>query len=179
MTGIIEVDETYVGGKPRKGGVAASPGRGTKKTPVCAVIERGGNVHAKVLTRVTSRNLLSAIKETVDFGNSQLMTDEFRSYTSIGHEFANGHKVVYHSAGEYSRGEAHTNSAESFFAIVKRGLYGVYHSVSKKHLHRYMNEFAFRFNGRKLTDGDRTARAIRGAEGKRLYYRDPVAKQAG
>ncbi len=67
------------------------------------------------------------------------------------------------------------NTAESFFSLIKRGIYGVYHNVSKKHLHRYVAEFAFRYNGRKLEDGERTAAAIRGAAGKRLFYRPPAA----
>ena len=80
-----------------------------------------------------------------------------------------------HNRLEYSRGDAHVNTCESFFALIKRGVYGVYHNVSKKPLHRYVSEFAFGFNGRRLEDGERTATAIGGAAGKRLYYREPAA----
>lgn len=74
--------------------------------------------------------------------------------------------------------DTHSNTAESFFAILKRGVYGTFHAVSKKHLHRYVNEFAFRWDTRYIDDGERTARAIKGADGKRLMYREPTTKSA-
>lgn len=176
LSGIVEVDETYVGGKPPKfRNYEKGKGRWSEKTPVLALVERAGNVHARPISRVSSTNLGNAIKELVDVENSTLMTDEWKAYRRVGKAFKGGHESVNHGLLEYARGNAHINTAESFFAIVKRGLYGVYHSVSKKHLHRYMNEFAFRFNGRKLEDGERTVAAIRGAEGKRLFYRPPAA----
>lgn len=176
LTGIVEADETYVGGKPRIKGPHNKRGFGTKKTPVSVVVERGGNARARVMTqRITSRNLRSSLKELVDESRSTLMTDELPAYRQAGRMFAGGHHAVEHSAKEYARGDAHVNTAESFFAIVKRGLNGIYHSVSKEHLHRYIGEFEFRFNGRKMTDGERTVAAIRGAEGKRLYYKVPAA----
>lgn len=177
LSGYIEVDETYVGGKPRRKGISKR-GRGTKKTPVVAIIERGGNVRARVMPSVNAKNLRSMIDETVDISMSTLMTDEFPTYKSIGRTFAGGHKTVNHGLGEYSFGNAHVNTAESFFALIKRGIYGVYHNVSKKHLHRYISEFEFRFSARKMEDGDRTSAAIRGAEGKRLYYREPFIGSA-
>jgi hypothetical protein len=81
---------------------------------------------------------------------------------------------VKHSAGEYVRGDVSTNTVEGYFSIVKRGINGIYHSVSKKHLHRYLAEYEFRYNGRELSDGERTIAAIQAADGKRLRYRDPV-----
>lgn len=199
LKGIIEADETYVGGKPPRGGQhrpkydlkpGENPplprrfggpgeklvtGRGTKKTPVVALIERGGNVHARVMPNVTAKNIREAMEECVDFDSSTLMTDEFTSYKAVGRAFKGGHERVKHREGEYSRGQAHCNSAESFFALIKRGMYGTFHNVSKKHLHRYVSEFAFRWNGRKLEDGERVVAAIRGADGKRLYYKVPAA----
>ena len=80
-----------------------------------------------------------------------------------------------HSAGEYVRGEAHTNTVEGFFSLLKRGINGVYHHVSRGHLHRYCDEFAFRYELRKVDDGTRTAMMVEGAEGKRLTYKQPVA----
>jgi hypothetical protein len=80
---------------------------------------------------------------------------------------------VQHECEEYSRGDVTTNTVEGFFSILKRGLYGTYHAVSKEHLHRYLAEFEFRYNGRKLNDGQRTVLAIQSAEGKRLLYRQP------
>ena len=98
------------------------------------------------------------------------MTDEWPSYRGIGKEFAGGHHAVHHGRGQYVNGIAHTNTAESSFAILKRGLTGIYHAVSKEHLHRYVNEFDFRWNTRQLNDGDRTVLAVRGLRGKRLPY---------
>lgn len=107
------------------------------------------------------------------------MTDDLNLYHGIGKDFAGAHKTVNHTAAEYVRGDATTNTVESFFAIVKRGFYGVYHAVSKKHLHRYMGEFGFRWNTRKTNDGERVKIAIQGAQGKRLMYRGPVPLLAG
>jgi hypothetical protein len=92
-------------------------------------------------------------------------------YRGIGNDFKGGHITVNHGCKQYVLGNASTNTAESSFAILKRGLMGIYHSVSKKHLHRYIGEFDFRWNGRKLNDGDRTVAAVQGAKGKRLDYK--------
>ena len=110
------------------------------------------------------------------FGNVSMMTDESAIYPTIGREFA-GHDTVRHGTFEYVRGEVHVNTAESFFALLKRGLIGTFHAVSKRHLHRYVNEFAFRWNHRRADDGERTAAAIRGADGKRMRYRQPSKPQ--
>lgn len=104
--------------------------------------------------------------------SAHIMTDEFTSYRGLDREFA-GHGVVRHSTREYVRGDAHTNTAEAFFSLLKRSIYGTYHSVSKRHLHRYVSEAAFKWNTRRLEDGARTLAAIRAAEGKRLTYRQP------
>jgi transposase-like protein len=167
--GIVEMDETYVGGRPSRG--AGRRGRGTAKTPVVALVKRGGDVRAAVVDRVTSKNLRAhAVKHA--HPDSILMSDEFKSYISVGKEFS-GHGVVTHSAGEYTRGISHVNTAESFFALLKRGHYGQFHQLSKQHLHRYVDEFEFRWNHRKTSDGARMLAAIDGAEGKRLMYRQP------
>ena len=99
-----------------------------------------------------------------------LATDELPEYKRIGKEQA-GHLVVTHSKGEYARGEAHVNTAESYFALLKRAHYGTHHHYSKKHLPRYVDEQGFKWDHRKVTDGERMVEAIRGAEGKRLTYR--------
>ena len=88
-----------------------------------------------------------------------------------------GHETVNHSAKEYVRGICHVNTAESVHALLKRGVTGVYHHWSKKHLHRYLSEFDFRWNNRKITDSERTVEAIKGLEGKRLMYTEPVDKK--
>lgn len=173
LRGIVEADETYVGGKSKPG--TGRHWRTKQKTPVVALVQRDGNVRAQVMPTVNAKNLRNAMNECIDLERSALMTDELRAYVPLGKAFKHGHKTVKHKARQYAEGDAHCNTAESFFAIVKRGIYGVYHNVSKKHLHRYVNEFAFRWNGRKLEDGERTVAAIRGAEGKRLYYKVPAA----
>lgn len=172
LKGDVEVDETYVGGKPRYKG-QSKRGRGTNKTPVFAMVERGGKVKTKPVADVTAKTLKTAIKDNVAY-NSRIISDENPAYNRIGKHFEGGHERVCHSRKEYVRGDIHSNSIESFFAIVKRGLNGIYHSVSKEHLHRYMSEFEFRYNNRDLEDGERVVAAIRGAEGKRLIYQTPV-----
>lgn len=173
LKGTVEVDETYIGGKPRFKNRGLR-GRGTSKQPVLALVERDGNVKTRVIPDVSGKTLKPAIREEVDRA-SRIMTDEWPSYRGIGQEFDGGHYVVNHGSGEYSRGDIFTNTAESFFSILKRSIDGTYHSVSRKHLHRYLAEFAFRWDTRKNNDGERIAAAIRGAEGKRLMYREPSA----
>lgn len=178
LLGKVEVDETYVGGKPRRwqkdkfgNTINNKRGLGTRKIPVIALIERNGRARTRVVDgRVTADNLKTAIRENVS-RQATIMTDDLRHYRGIGEEFAGGHKTVNHSIGEYSNGEAHINSGESFFALLKRGVHGTFHHVSKQHLARYCDEFSFRWNGRKVTDGERAVLAIAGAEGKRLEYR--------
>jgi len=177
LTGTVEVDETYVGGKPRNKGPWNKRGRGTKKTPVVGMVERDGRVHTRIAPNVTAKTLKGAIREVVD-SQARIMTDENAAYNGIGAEYAGGHRVVTHSVGQYVDGDAYTNTAESVFSLVKRGMYGVYHNVSKQHLHRYLAEFDFRWNNRQVDDGERTVNAIRGAEGKRLMYREPLAEDA-
>jgi len=175
LRGTVEVDETYVGGKPRPehGRPREKHGRGTKKVPVLALVERSGKVRAKKIERVDAKTLKGAIRENVD-RSATIMTDRFGSYHGIGDEFEGGHHTVDHGSGEYVRGDVHTNTIEGYFALLKRGIVGSFHHVSKQHLDRYCDEFSFRWNHRKTTDGDRTAEAIKGAEGKRLMYRDPI-----
>jgi len=171
LEGIVEVDETYVGGKPRKGtGKELKRGRGTEKTPVLALVERNGNAYSKPVENVNGKTLKSAIKEMVN-QESTIMTDEWPSYNGIGKDFKGGHKVVNHSAGQYVDGNANTNTAESYFALLKRGVVGTFHHISKQHLFRYCDEFSFRWNNRKETDGQRTENAIKGFVGKRLIYK--------
>jgi transposase-like protein len=181
LRGIVEADETYVGGKPGRGTRQLSidhrkRGRGTNKTPVLALVERGGDVKAKVVTDVTSKTLGKIMPKEIH-RSAHLMTDQYRSYIPIGKHFAS-HETVRHDMGEYARGDVTSNTAESFFAILKRGIYGTFHAVSKKHLHRYVDEFAFRWNTRKVNDGERIVTAIKAAEGKRLLYRQPISKTA-
>jgi transposase-like protein len=171
LTGTVEVDETYIGGKTREG----KRGRGSeRKTPVVALVERNGRVRSKPIERVNAKTLKGAIRENVH-RDSRIMTDEWAAYTGIGKEFKGGHEVVNHGNGEYTRGDAYTNSVESYFALLKRGVHGIFHHVSKTHLHRYCDEFSFRWNYRKVDDGERMIEAVKGATGKRLMYKPSLA----
>jgi len=174
LKGTVEVDETYVGGKPRpKAGIPKPKrGRGTNKTPVVALVERDGRVRARKIHRVDGTTLKAAIRENVD-RSSQIMTDEWPSYRGIGAEFEGGHETVNHGAGEYARGSAHVNTAESYFALLKRGVIGSFHHVSKEHLDRYCDEFSFRWDHRSIDDSARTEIAIRQTRDRRLSYRWP------
>lgn len=173
LTGIVEVDETYVGGKARNAKNRKEAWE--NKAPVVALVERGGNVRSFHVADVTGKTLKNAIRDNVD-RRARIMTDEASQYQGIGREFAS-HETVKHSAKEYARRDVSTNTVEGYFSIVKRGINGIYHSVSKKHLHRYLAEYEFRYNGRKLTDGERTVAAILASEGKRLRYRKPVSDE--
>lgn len=177
LTGTVEVDETYVGGKPRYKGKhnIKKCGRGTDKAPVVAMVQRGGNVRAMVVAKVNAKNLNKAIRENIH-PSARLMTDEANHYYGIGKTFAGGHHTVNHSNGEYARGDVTTNTVEGFFSLIKRGMIGTFHSVSKKHLHRYVSEFEYRYNTRYLDDGERTVMAIRKADGKRLFYKEPAKR---
>lgn len=129
LKGTVEVDETYVGGKPRHKG-QSKRGRGTKKTPVVALIERDDKAHSKPLARVVGKALKEEIHNAVDKG-STIMTDENADYKGIGEGFEGGHYTVKHSAGEYMRDGVHINTGKSYFALIKRGHYGVYHQMSR------------------------------------------------
>ncbi len=170
MKGIVECDETYVGGKG-KGLGKKFCGRGTLKTPVFALVERDGRVKSQVVERVTGKNLKGIIKKNVETA-STIMTDDFKSYKGLNKIFY-AHKVVEHGKKIYSKpGGIHTNTIEGYFSILKRGIVGVYQHVGKQHLDRYLAEFDFRYNARKVTDGERAVLALKGIEGKRLMYRD-------
>jgi transposase-like protein len=165
LLGIVEADETYIGGKAR-----GKRGRGAEnKTPVFALVQRGGDVRSFKTEQVTAKNLKAMIRENV-LKDSTIMTDEFLAYRGLGKEFAD-HQTVNHGTKEYVRGNAHVNSAEGYFSILKRGIIGTYHHVSKQHLDQYLNEFNFRYNSRKVDDAFRMILAIQGVKGKRLVLR--------
>ena len=151
LEGIVEMDETYVGGKPRKGDNSGEPlkrGRGTKKTPVVGMIERGGKVKAKVVKKdeLTANKLSALVRKNVNTSNAILMTDEYKGYLRMSSFIE--HKTINHQQW-YVDGDIHTNSIESFWAILKRGIIGQYHKVSLHQLPKYIDEFCFRFNNRK------------------------------
>lgn len=176
LGGIVEVDETFVGGKPRYRNRRQEDtgrrivGRGTRKAAVMALVERGGRAYVRHIDAVTAKNLQTAVRELVD-PRATVMTDEERGYVRLWKVHPGPHDTVNHSRKEYVRGNVHTNTVEGFFSLLKRGVYGTYHSVSRHHLHRYLSEFEFRYNTRGLNDGERIVEALKGAEGKRLQYR--------
>ncbi|MCH7547226.1 MAG: IS1595 family transposase [Planctomycetes bacterium] len=176
LSGTVEVDEIYIGGKPRYKG-QSQRGRGTRKQPVIGMVERSGRVRTCVIPDVTGKTLKDAVQQHVRKA-SRIITDEWPAYRKAVAGFDGGHSVVNHSMNEYVRGDVTTNTIESFFAILKRGLIGVYHNVSRKYLQRYLDEFEFRYNTRKVDDGERTVAAIQGAIGKRLMYREPEERAA-
>jgi transposase-like protein len=174
LTGIVEADETYVGGRPRYS--RSRRQRYSVKHPVVAVVQRGGSVRAQPMLHVTAANIQEFIKKHVDLGAATLHTDESKPYTVVGRQFAGGHSTVFHGGKEYARGNVTTNSVEGFFGLVKRSVYGTWHSVSDKHLARYVDECSFKFNTRKMDDGSRTLAAIKGSIGKRLTYKAHVGR---
>ena len=181
LTGIIEVDETYVGGKMRTVSQITKPGERPKdrisgtanKAAVVSVLQRGGRVQSQHVEHVTAKNLKPIIKQMVA-EDAHLMTDSSTVLKSAGSQ--RRHSQVNHNAYEYARREngvlITTNSVEGYFSILKRGINGVYHHVGKQHLHRYLSEFDFRYNARKMNDGQRSLMAVKGADGKRLMLRD-------
>ena len=175
IASIIEVDETYVGGKPRKGDKKPRKrGRGTSKTPVVATVEREGKIRAKKMKKLSAKNLRAFISEHAS-KDATIMTDGYSGYRGLHLYFA-GHEVVDHAEGEFARGDAHVNNAESWFSLLKRGIMGAFHHVSEKHLDRYCNEFVFRWDNRHVNDFERTTVAIEQVLGKRLMYADLISE---
>ncbi len=165
---VVEADETYIGGKAKNKAFGPPP----KKHPVFALVERDGEVRSFHVTNVNSKTLRPLIVKTAS-RKSYLMTDESTVYPKVGKEFA-GHGTVNHSAKEYVRGGFwSTNTVESYFALIKRGVYGNFHNVSEAHLHRYLSEFDFRYNTRAMSDAERGNELLKGAKGKRLMYHQP------
>jgi len=169
---VVEADETYVGGKA-KNRATREP---APKKAVLTLIERDGRAKSFHVANVTAETVRPLIATNANRA-SALMTDEGGVYRRVGKEFAN-HLSVNHSANEYARlgGFVGINVSENFFSILKRGITGTYHSVSEAHLHRYLAEFDFRYNNRSglgVEDAERAAKALKGAEGKRLAYRQP------
>jgi transposase-like protein/transcription elongation factor Elf1 len=182
LKGVVEADETYVGGKRRNQGSVGRPDSYSHKQAVFSVVQRDGDVRSFHVHRVTGDNLLSVMTKHVR-PDSIVMTDGFASYDGLGARFGT-HRVINHSAGEYSRKEKglptiHTNTIEGVFGLLKRGIIGTYHQVGSHHLHRYLAEFDFRYNARKISDSERTELALSQAEGKRLQLRDSVKLPTG
>jgi transposase-like protein len=183
LSGQIEADETYIGGKARnmhysKRATKITGTGGKDKTAVMGILERGSKatgsrVRTKIVDNTKKKALQSEIREHVLVG-SALFTDALRSYNGLD-EFQ--HEVVDHAV-EYVRGEVHTNGLENFWSLLKRGINGTYVSVESFHLFRYLDEQVFRYNHRKMNDGERFDLAVRAAIGKRLTWDQLTGKTA-
>jgi transposase-like protein len=183
LEGTVEVDEAYIGARrPRphyKDGkrVKSKPGRGTKKIPIVALIQRDGSARVKVVPNVTAKNLRDFVNRNVS-KDATVNSDSFLPYRGLFRDFKR-HDRVNHYVQEYARHNpdgtvSGVNNCESFFALFKRGITGSWHHVSKEHLPKYAAEFAFRWDHRKISDGERMVKAIETTEGKRLLYKDPI-----
>jgi transposase-like protein len=153
LSGTVEVDETYIG----------------NKTPVVALVERDGRVRSGVMKHVTGKNIKAVLRANVETSTS-IMTDTHPAYPMATKGFKS-HQSVNHHRREYVRGNVHTNTVEGYFSLLKRGVIGTFHHVSKKHLPLYLAEFDHRYSNRKVTDGERTITSLKKMEGKRLTYK--------
>ena len=177
----VEVDETFIGGKSKntnlKDGEKKPMGRSCKeKTPVLGMVERGGKLISKVVEDTKSKTLIPHILENVK-ENSEVMTDEWLSYKSLCKNYL--HFVINHKEKEFVKGRIHTNTIEGFWSLLKRGIVGIYHSTSNKHLQKYVDEFVFRYNTRscedkKVTESDRFNYFFDNME-NRLKYKDLIS----
>lgn len=183
LEGIVEIDEVYVGGKIRQGAAKDAEGRSTKlgrkharseKAPVVAMLQRDGDVHSRHIERVTTDNLRPMLNEVVD-EQATLITDKATPLKLPAKD--RKHYSVNHSAKEYVRHEdgltITTNTVESYFAIIQRGIHGIYHHVGKSYLDQYLREFDYRYNVRKMNDQERSLLAIKKTSGKRLMLKQP------
>jgi transposase-like protein len=182
LSGIVEADETYVGGKPRGNPAHRSEKTQTRsearkatwdnKTPVFGMRERGGRVRAQAMPGLTKRAVQTTLVDNIDLPQSQLISDDHPFYRGIGKQLPHG--VIRHKS-EYVRGNVHTQSIESFWAILKRGLIGTYHHVDAGYLNQYVQEFAFRHNTRQNKDVERFTSLLGSVEGRVDWY---LGKQA-
>jgi len=180
LAGEVEVDETFIGGKSRnmhkskRARVITGTG-GKDKTIVMGMMERGGEVRAMVVGGRRRKQLQSNIREHVEAG-AAIFSDELKSYEGLETDYQ--HAVINHAV-EYVNGNVHTNGMENFWSLLKRGLHGTYISVEPFHLFRYIDEQAFRFNNRNMTDAERFDVGVREIVGKRLTYAELTGKVPG
>ncbi len=176
--GAVEVDETFIGTQDKKLKKKVSGGS-AHKMKVLSLVERGGRVRSFHVPNVKAETLQPILMDEIDH-NARLMTDGGGQYRKLGKHFAE-HNIVDHTYGEYVRGDVYTNTLESYFGVMKRGISGIYQHVGKQHLQRYCSEFDHRFTYRTAngySDAERTDIALRGIAGKRLTYRTTIGRNA-
>lgn len=174
---VVELDEKFVGGKEKwkhqDKRTKGTQGRSSKKkTPVLGMVERGGKVLAKVVPDTKGRTILPIIREAIPAG-AIVMTDEYRPYKSLYKDY--DHNYITHGAGQYVQGMVHTNNIEGFWSQLGRGITGIFHQVSPKHLQRYCDAYAFRYNTRKTSEADRFDVCLLQSVGRRLKYSTLIA----
>lgn len=185
--GIVEADETYVGGKESNKHRSKRDKKhigGVGKQMVFSLVQRGGKVFSQHLPTINAKTLRPMLDKHLDTKSTRLMTDGEGQYRLVAPMFKS-HDVVNHGGGEYVRGDAYTNTVEGYFSILKRGIVGTFHHVSPQHLQRYVTEFDFRYNHREskekvdgkwvkvgYSDAERTIELLKGISNKRLMYRD-------
>jgi transposase-like protein len=179
LSGEVEADETFIGGKARNMHISERKRRitgtgGKDKTAVMGILERGGKVRTTVVGSRRKKELQAEVRKHVEAG-AALYTDALLSYEGLEGDYA--HKVVDHAV-QYVDGRVHTNGLENFWSLLKRGISGTYVSVEPFHLFRYLDEQTWRYNNRKLTDGERFSIAVRGIVGKRLTWAGVTGKEA-
>jgi transposase-like protein len=170
LNGIVEIDETFIGGKNIGSGKRGFP---SDKSIALGIIQRNGNARIQTIPDVKGNTLKSAIRENVS-PDSIVMTDNFTGYKGLKKEYKE-HNVISHSTHKYVDGIIHTNTIEGFWSLLKRGIVGIYHHVSKEHLHRYCEEFEYRYNSRKLDDSARFGLLLSTCNG-RLTYKNLIGK---
>jgi transposase-like protein len=170
LMGVLEIDETYVGGKSKGQNEKGRPGRNSKKTPVMGMIERDGRVVVKHVADITANTIKRFVDEWAGADIEVIYSDEYKSYNILRPKYK--HKQINHSVS-YVEGDVHTNGIENFWSLLKRGMVGTFHKVSVRHLHRYLDEFAFRFNGRAIENLMQTV--LEHSFKRHESYRDMVA----